>query len=322
MEAWLERFSVDPIPALIASNNDAVRYFTVRDLCDEEAGPVERLWSLREPCYILKKQLPDGSWKYPGSITHHKHDEDFFQLETFRQLGILIEKYGLNNGQLAIGNAAEFLFSRQSEEGDFRGITGNQYAPHYTGGIMELLIKAGYANDTRIEKGFRWLLKTRQDDGGWAWPIRTRNIDYHKACESGYPVQADRSKPFSHTLTGVVLRAFAAHPAYRMSPEARHAGMLLESRLFMPDKYVDRKDKKYWEAVSFPFWFTDIVSALDSLGRLGFTKDDLRMGAAVKWLTERQGVDGLFRLRTLRDKDPYSKHWVSLAVCRAIKRLY
>jgi len=41
------------------------------------------------------------------------------------------------------------------------GFIGNQYAPYYTARDA-LLIKAGYADDPRIEKAFQWLLSMRQ----------------------------------------------------------------------------------------------------------------------------------------------------------------
>ena len=112
----------------------------------------------------------------------------------------------------------------------------------------------------------------RQEDGGWTIPFRTSGMNLKEALGKNEPISTDQSKPFSHLVTGMVLRAFAAHPEYRESDEAREAGELLASRFFKPDKYPDRRDKKYWERVSYPFWFTDIVSALDSLSLLGFTK--------------------------------------------------
>jgi len=36
-------------------------------------------------------------------------------------------------------------------------------------------------------------------------------------------LQPDKTKPFSHLVTGVVLRAFAAHPMYRQLDEAKAA---------------------------------------------------------------------------------------------------
>ena len=117
---------------------------------------------------------------------------------------------------------------------------------------MELLIKAGYGKDARIDKSFHWLIKKRQEDGGWVIPFRTVNMKYVDAMNLSDALQSDYSKPFSHLTTGMVLRAFAAHPIYRKTPEACKAGKLLMTRFFLRDKYVDRQDKKFWEGVSFP----------------------------------------------------------------------
>ena len=137
-----------------------------------------------------------------------------------------------------MGRAAEFLFAHQTRVGDFRGIYGRQYSPNYTAGMMELLIKAGYYKDRRIELGFRWLLSVRQDDGGWAIPLRTAAASSHKRWTDlmrANPIDPDTSKPFSHLVTGVVLRAYAAHNGYRKSTEAHAAGELLSHRIFKPD---------------------------------------------------------------------------------------
>ena len=173
MERWQRQLNANPIPPLLDSGNDPILYFTRRDLLDE-VGSAEELWNLPAVERILKRQQENGAWKYPGGgKEHHRAVEDYDQLETFRILGQLVEKYGLDKRHLAIRRAADFLFSRQTVEGDFRGIYGNQYTPNYSAAIMELLIKAGYATDARIQKGFRWLLSIRQSDGGWAIPIST-----------------------------------------------------------------------------------------------------------------------------------------------------
>lgn len=41
------------------------------------------------------------------------------------ELGELIEKYGFNRNHHQIQDAAEYFFSCQTSEGDFRGIYGN-----------------------------------------------------------------------------------------------------------------------------------------------------------------------------------------------------
>ena len=320
LDNWISQLSYDPIPTLVSCGNTALTYLVGRDLLGVPVEPIETLWQLPEALQILKKQLPDGSWKYPGG--HANPAEDYDQLETFRQLGFLVEFYGFTNQHPAVQKAAEFLFSNQTPEGDFRGIMGTQYVPHYSAGIMELLVKAGYAQNTRIHKGFEWLLSMRQDDGGWAFPIRTTRTSYSDSQKCPFPIQPDRSKPFSHLLTGVVLRAFSAHPFYRHSETARRAGELLASRFFKADKYIDRRTASYWESVSFPFWFTDIVSALDSLSFLGFTRQNHQLNLALDWLKNRQIGTGIFDLKLLKNSCKDLSYWVAYAICRILKRLW
>lgn len=118
----------------------------------------------------------------------------------------------------------------------------------------------------------------------------------------------------------MVLRAFAAHPARRRSAEVRKAGELLATRLYKKDSYGDRGDASYWERVSFPFWFTDIVSALDTLSRLGFGADTPMIDAALNRLREIQRPDGTFGFKLVRGKDKDLPWWICLAVCRSLKR--
>jgi len=317
---WLEKFEYDPINPLINSNNPYIEYFVHRDILDDELFEVDTIWKLKEPKRIIKKQQPNGSWKYPGVKNQLRSTDNYNQLETFRQYGELVMKYGLNHSHPAIEKAAEYLFSFQTDEGDFRGIYGNQYSTTYTAAIMELLIKSGYVDDPRITKGFQWFILKRQKDGGWAIPFRTLHMKYQDALKNPKPLQSDTSKPFSHLVTGMVLRSFAAHPVYCNAPEAEHAGKLLMERFFKRDKYTDRQDKMYWERVSYPFWFTDIVSALDSLYYLGFGIEEAPIKSAMHWLVNKQLSDGTFDLKLIRGRDKDLKYWITLSICRIFKR--
>ena len=320
MENWRKELRVDPIPSLISAKNRAIEYFTRRDILDEKVEPIETLWELPEIKKIFSRQQEDGSWKYPGGGKEHlRSQEDYNQIETYRILGELVEKHGLNNRHPKIRRAADFLFSHQTDEGDFRGIYGNQYSPNYSAAIMELLIKAGYKDDSHIDKGFSWLLSIRQSDGGWAIPLRTVNAKYADALKAEI-IKPDSAKPFSHLITGVVLRAFAAHQKYRKSKEAIQAGELLASRFFRKDAYPDRQTPDFWARVRFPFWFTDIVSALDSLSLMGFTEENPSIYGALNWLKSRQEDDGLFDLKLQKGKDEDLKFWLCLAICRLFKR--
>jgi hypothetical protein len=311
-------------PLLLSSSNTALLYAVQRDLLGKTNIRPETVWEAKVVRSYLRRQQPNGSWRYPGGgKAYIRSSENYDQIETYRVLAELVEKYAMDRAHPAIEPAAEFLFSWQTEEGDFRGIYGTQYTPNYSAGIMELLIKAGYAKDARIEKGFRWLCSIRQHDGGWAIPVRTRKMNFTETVlHVKETLQPDRDRPFSHLVTGVVLRAFAAHPTYRVSPEARHGGSLLAARLFTPDAYPDRRTVEYWEHVSFPFWFTDAVSALDSLSLLGFLPKEHEIADALTWFVHRQKKDGSFNVKIVRGKDPDTRLWISFAICRIFKRFH
>jgi hypothetical protein len=321
---WRAQLTADPLPALLGSGDEALFFFTRRDLLGEDVGPVESLWHLPQAAKIVRKQQADGAWKYPPR-KKGLPNENYNLLETYRMLRVLIEQYGFDRRHPAIGRAADYVFAHQSAEGDIRGMFGTEYAPHYTAWLMELLIKAGYGNETPIERGFAWFLAKRQDDGGWAWPIRTAGVDYYEAQKTPEPIQPDRSKPFSHVLTGGILRAFAVHPDYRQRAEAHAAADLLQSRFFKADKYPDRKAPHYWTRFQYPFWWPNLLTALDSLSLMGYSPDDTAVRQGLDWFIANRQDDGLWptSYKVTHDvKDLHARLWITLAVCRVFKRWY
>jgi hypothetical protein len=319
---WPDVFKYDPIVPLIECKDKAVSLFAQRDLLDNAISS-ENLWQLPEPQRILRKQRKNGSWEYPGARERIRTKENYNQLETYRNLGYLIEEFGFTNKHSAIQNAAEYLFRFQTKEGDFRGIYGNQYTPNYTSGITELLIKAGFERDERISKVFEWLVSIRQSDGGWAIPIRTKKYNLSIISTDSKAITADLLKSSSHLITGVVLRAFAAHPSYRKSAEAKKAGKRLLSGLFRKDDYPDRASAEYWLRFTFPFWFTDLISALDTLSLLGFSKQEPEIERSLNWFITQQRNNGMWDLRiTKGENKDVIKAWLGLAICRIFKRFY
>jgi hypothetical protein len=316
-------FRVDPVPLLASSSNVAIAFFATRDLFGGNAAPVGALWELPEARRVIGTQTENGSWRYPGANHSIRSQENYDQLETFRQLAILVEKFGFTRQHSSIEHAAAYLLSFQTDEGDLRGIYGNQYATTYVGAILEVLIKAGYAEDQRIAKALAWLLATRQSDGGWAIPVRTVGVPFPEFVDvERHPdaLAPDRSKPSSHLVTGMVLRAFAAHPDWLKATEVQEAGTLLAARLYKRDTYTDRGDVGYWERVSFRFWFTDIVSSLDTLSRLGFGPKTRTISAALARVLDLQRADGTFAFKLLRAKDRDLPWWICLAICRSLNR--
>ncbi|MCX6083535.1 MAG: hypothetical protein NT102_01010 [Caldiserica bacterium] len=330
MNDWQSQLRFDPLPTLLTCDNVALQYMARRDLLGEQVEPVLGLWELPTVQRILKRQLADGSWARPGE---HKHLAINYNLiETWRQSRFLVEQYGLTREHPQVRKATEYLFSCQTPQGDIRGMLANQYATYYTGAIMALLVEAGYADDPRIDRGFRWLLTMRQDDGGWTIPLITRKFDratqYRLTSEYADPVEPDRSKPFSHNWTGMVLRAFAVHPRQRHSEAAMVAASLLKSRFFQPDSYGSYRAASYWVRFEYPFWWNSLITALDSLSLMGLPKEDPQIQQASAWLALHQQENGLWRVSYAGAQERETakvqemRLWVTLAICRILKRLY
>ena len=314
----MKRLRHDPLPMLLGCDNAAVRCLARRDLLGEPSAPLTSLWQLPEVLRVAARQQADGRWKYPGGKPWIRSPADYDQLETYRQLAVLVCKYGLDRHHPAVAGAARFLSSFQTGAGDYRGIYGRQYTPNYSAAITELLIRAGYESGRQVAKTMRWLLSMRQDDGGWAMPTRTLGMPLTAMLTAADTMEPDRSRPSSHLITGIVLRALAAHRSYRHSAAARQAGTLLKSRFFLRDAYPDRAAPSYWLVFSYPYWWTDLLSALDSLTQAGFGRSDPDIARGVSWFARNQEANGLWNTGHNRPKGPDSDLWVGLAICRML----
>ncbi len=336
MADWLNLLKYDPIEPLLKAGDIAIQYFVKRDLLQLNEGSIEEIWVLKEPQSKLKKQTNDGFWKSNTRNRIKAPAVNYDLFETFKAFSILIDKYEFNISNIQVEKAAEYLFSCQTNEGDIRGIIGEQYAPYYTGLIMSLLIKAGYENDIRIKKGFDWLLKMRQNDGGWVIgspgcygnylkdDIRQLTTHY-----IGTKRDFDFSKPFTHCGTGMVLRAFAVHPNYRKTEESLTAANLIKQKFFLKDNSSSYQHPDNWINFKYPFFWTDLISVLDSLSLIGISKDDKDIRNALNWLINNQLESGLWDNSYSKIHKNHKNErtfevqlWISLAICRIFKRFY
>ena len=166
----------DPLPRLLATDDPALLYMVRRDLLGEPPAPDGAVRESAEVVRAVARQRPDGRWRYAGGNPAIRSPADYDQLETYRQLAVLVCKLDLVRRHPAVAAAAAFLASFQTGAGDYRGIYGGQYTPNYSAAITELLIRAGYAGSAQVETAMRWLLSIRQDDGAWAIPARTLGL--------------------------------------------------------------------------------------------------------------------------------------------------
>ncbi len=328
-QKWPAQLKFDPTPTLLSSSNSAIRYFTRRDLLEETVEPITFVWQLPEVQRLFKKQQPDGSWRHSGKETVTYQTNHYLLAETWKSLRILVERYEVTRQQEGVRKAAEYLFSCQTSQGDIRGMLANQYATYYTGAMLAVVIKAGYIDDPRVEKGLDWLLSMRQNDGGWSIPILTHELALTQATinklTSNYaePLEPDRAKPFSHNWTDMALRAFASHPKRRNSKGAHAAADMLKSSFFKSDSYTSYQNRRYW--TRFLFWWPNLLTALESLSLMGYSKDDADIQRGLNWFVENQLPTGLWKLdysKGAKAKAPDEQLWLALWIARVFKRFY
>ena len=294
MENWRRILTYDPISSLLLSNNKVLVYFTQKILLDQKPRIIN-IQKTPQVKKIINKQRDEGSWK-PSKKTGYPPDNKVL-VETFKNIRILVRTYKLKKSCASVKKAADYLFKWQTKVGDFRGFIGDQYAPYYTGEILAILTLARYTNDTRIHRGINWLLEMRQNDGGWTVPILTHKLDrdtsLRATSEPWETLEPIRDMPFSHNWTEMSLRPIAVHPSYKYNPEARKAATLLKSRFFKPDVYGSYRDKEYW--VRFRFWWSNLVTSLDSLSLMGYRIEDNDISCAKNWLISNQMPNGLWK---------------------------
>jgi hypothetical protein len=311
---------------LLAAGDPAIAYLARRDLQGERVEhKTQVLWTLLQPVKLLRGQQPDGGWKAPTGGYPQDHKRIF---ETYKRLRMLVERYEFDRSHPGIELAATYLFSTQSVEGDFRGMTGDQYATYYTGEFAALLIKAGFDSDPRIDQALQWLLGMRQQDGGWSIPTLTRGLNMREISGllrgPSLPLLPDRSKPFSHNWTDMVLRAFAAHPRGRRLPEARRAAQLLKQSFFEPDLYFSMQDAAYW--LRFVHWWPNLLTALESLCAMGYSGSDPDVARGVDWFRRHQQRNGSWRTSYFPGScinpriERIESLWVTLRIARVLLR--
>ena len=113
MKGWSTNFKYDPIDPLINCEDEAVSLSSKRDLLDENIT-LQKLWQLPGAQKILRKQNKNGSWNYPGANERIRTKENYNQLETYRNLGYLVEQFRFTNNHLSVQIAAEYLFKFQN----------------------------------------------------------------------------------------------------------------------------------------------------------------------------------------------------------------
>ncbi|HEX7508165.1 MAG TPA: hypothetical protein VF550_15420 [Polyangia bacterium] len=292
LSGWRARLASDPIPRLLREGAPSVLARVRRDLIDDSEAPnADEIAGYPEVKAVLRKVEKDGSFA-PRTSDKELGGPKFINcLATVRALdrladfGLRVEGKGAVSAQLC--KIADFILASQDDDGGIGDLNladtpkgrGKVVAVHFQGWALSALCRAGFEADERVEKGFKFLLSLRQDDGGWAWRgVRTDSA----------------ARPSSHLITGMVLRSFASSKERRTGREARRAAELLATRFLQPDRYEDRKAPAYWEILTEPRFYTDVLDALDTITSIGLGKENSGVRTAEAYLRSRQAKDGLW----------------------------
>jgi len=310
---------------LLARGSLPVLYWLKKDILGVPADRDQKnLGKFGARVRILESQRPDGSWIKDASAGSSQDERTDLLAETLKNVSRLYD-YGCTRDDIQVKKSVWYLFSSQTKEGDFRATSWSEYTPGFHALTLEIMCRLGLGKDERVQTGFHWLMLHRQKDGGWAIPCRTiskkeiekRYLD--RAKNSARPFQSDKSKPFSHFITGLVLRALTESPPWRGSRQCRKAAELVLGRFFKDDRYEDRRSAAHWEELSYPFWSTNILSSLDALAKAGFAADEPKIGRGLDWLLGQQNSQGFWESRA--NNAAFEDHlWLTLAVLRVLKK--
>lgn len=314
MDMYLERFRSFSLPWLLEPENPAIRYWTLLDLLDRPGDDPEvqvaraAIPAYRPVAQLLALQKRDGYWVQRDYYLP-KHYGTFWVLGILADLGLTAEHEQIRRG-------CEFMFTFQREQGAFyrhRRVTGQGFiqspedAPCTHARIVRFLIQFGYGQDPRLRAAMAWLLATQREDGMWL-------------CR-----QAGRRGCLRATLDVLRVAALDAETAAHLAV-ARAAAVVCDLLLEpgMDHYHVGHE----WTALEYPYFGYGLVPALDSLARLGYTRERPKIAASLDYLLSRQLPDGTWDLDETPHRPPLEfgtpgkpNKWLTLDALRVLKLL-
>jgi hypothetical protein len=334
MANWKSFLKKDIINWLLEKENPSVRYYTLTELLkkklqDSEVKEAkEQIMKTGVIPKILSKQNPKGYWGVP---------EDFYIRSKYKGTVwslILLAELGADGSDKRIKNACEFILnnSQNPKSGGFsyeRSSSGGGIAskiiPCLTGNMVWSLIRFGYIDDLRIQKGIKWILNyQRIDDGKQNLP---KNWPYysHKSCFG---------KHSCHMGVVKSLKALSEIPENKRTKEINNkidqaVEYILIHHIYKRSHNLSKISKPSWLKLGFPHMYQcDILEILDILTNLGY--NDKRMQDAIDIVISKQNKDGPWILEStyngrfqvdIERKNKPSK-WITLNALRVLKKCY
>jgi hypothetical protein len=335
MKYWKSLLKEDPTDWLLGKNNPSVRFFTLMELLEKPNNDTEvkkaknEIMAVGVVPKILAKQDTQGYWETPERFYTAKYKGTVWQL-------IILAEHGADGRDERVKKACEFILenSQDHKSGGFSiylsarkgGGKHSGVIPCLTGNMVWSLIKLGYLEDPRVERGINWISTfQRFDDRAESHP---RGWPYDKTVGRCF------EKHSCHMGVVKALKALVAIPVEKRSEAIRAtiergAKYMLIHHIHKRSHKLNRVSKPGWLRFGFPLMYqTDVLEILDILTKLGYR--DERMQEAVDLVISKQDDIGKWNLEStfngrfqtnIEQKGKPSK-WITLRALRVLKNFY
>jgi hypothetical protein len=319
------------MPLLLADSSPSLRLLVLRELLgrretDDEVMEL-KLLQKKDPWIerLLILQNRDGSFR-EGEDGGTRRGSTLITAQALAGLGYM----GLGPDHPAVKKGAEFLFSRQQDDGswplgiedelkdeDQRENIKYHTIPLQTALPLLGLARVGCAADPRSEKAYEWLVKKSLPEGGW--PAGMHNDTYIGA--AGYRRLA-HSKFGCRTNTTAAVSVLALHPDRWQSDTARRGLDLLLAHEYHHAYTLGFEVARITGAEPVRGFGTyykryDVGQMLDLSWRIGANTSDERVAEQVKFVKQLQGPYGLWEYPS----KPEASRWITFDLLRSLSRL-
>ncbi|MEI6100982.1 MAG: nitrogen fixation protein NifH [Eubacteriales bacterium] len=333
MSNWKDGLKADPIAWLLENENPSVRYSTLKDILDKPEEDEQIQTARREimqtglvPEILQLQKEPAYLQAYPRFYTN-KYKGLVWQLIVLAELGASANpqimkqcEYILNNSQDKNGGFSQHASARLG------GGLQSEAIPCLTGNMVWSLIRLGYLDDLRVQKGIDWIIRYMRLNDGIEQNPQQAPYEHYEMCWG------------AHTChMGVVkaLKALGAIPEEKMTGPVQDmiekcAEFMLMHHVYKRSHNLIRVSKPGWLKFGFPLMYqTDALEILDILTGLGIK--DSRMDEAIAVVLTKQDDMGRWQVENtygsdrllipIGQKDEQSK-WITLRAMRVLKRYY
>jgi hypothetical protein len=334
MGDWKLIVKADPTAWLLEEDNPSVRYFTLIEILDKSITDSEvkktknAIMNIGVVPQILAKQNGDGYWETPKDFYTAKYKGTAWQL-------MILAELGADERDTRIRKACEFILanSQNPESSGFSmclssktgGGRRSGVIPCLTGNMVWSLIRLGYLEDPRVQRGINWIGTYQRFDDGIEEAPKGWPYDKYVMCWG---------KHTCHMGAVKALKALAEIPADKRSKEVdaaieNGAEHMLRHHIYKRSHDLSRLSKPSWLRFGFPLMYqTDALEILGILTKLGY-KDE-RMQETVDLVLSKQDSQGRWNLENTFngsfqvdiERKGEKSRWVTLNALKALKRFY